>query len=280
MAPDESPQYLIVGHLSQDRNEDGVRLGGTAAYSGLTAAALGFRVGLVTSGPMELMRLLPSEILTRCLASKEATSFENRYESGHRSQRLLARARDLGMGDVPPDWASPLVLHLAPIADEVDPALAEAFPGSLVALTPQGWLRRWDGQGRVGRKDWGDFEETLPAADVTILSEEDVESNPEWIRQLAQKYPKFVVTRGADGAIVYSEGMPVHVPAPRADEVDPTGSGDIFAAAFLFHYHHHQDLVPAARFANQLAARSVERHGINGTPTPSEARIARKQALQ
>jgi hypothetical protein len=51
--------YLIVGHLTKDLNPNGYTMGGTIAYSGLTASALGLRVGAVTSfGPdMHMTRL-------------------------------------------------------------------------------------------------------------------------------------------------------------------------------------------------------------------------------
>jgi hypothetical protein len=47
----EPIDYLVIGHLTQDIIPDGFRLGGTAAYSALTARALGLRVGIVTSVP-------------------------------------------------------------------------------------------------------------------------------------------------------------------------------------------------------------------------------------
>ncbi len=41
--------YLVIGHIARDLTPSGPRLGGTVAYSGLTARALGLRVGIVTS---------------------------------------------------------------------------------------------------------------------------------------------------------------------------------------------------------------------------------------
>jgi hypothetical protein len=47
--------YLVVGHITQDLLDDGTyRLGGTVSYSGLTANALGRRVGILTSCAPEL----------------------------------------------------------------------------------------------------------------------------------------------------------------------------------------------------------------------------------
>ncbi len=46
--------YLVIGHISCDITPAGGRLGGTAAYSALTARALGLRVGIVTAWGGEL----------------------------------------------------------------------------------------------------------------------------------------------------------------------------------------------------------------------------------
>jgi sugar/nucleoside kinase (ribokinase family) len=51
------------------------------------------------------------------------------------------------------------------------------------------------------------------------------------------------------------------VSAPEADEVDPTGAGDTFAAAFAVSTLNGAEPVEAARAAAVLAASSVEHLG-------------------
>jgi sugar/nucleoside kinase (ribokinase family) len=65
-------------------------------------------------------------------------------------------------------------------------------------------------------------------------------------------------TLGADGARVRSKELDVTVPAPPANEVDPTGAGDIFAAGFIAATLDGEAPVEAARLGCRLAARSVE----------------------
>ena len=67
-------------------------------------------------------------------------------------------------------------------------------------------------------------------------------------------------TRGAAGAVVSGHAVgpaPVVVPAPPATEVDQTGAGDTFAAAFVTATRAGADPVSAARTACAIAARSV-----------------------
>jgi sugar/nucleoside kinase (ribokinase family) len=85
-----------------------------------------------------------------------------------------------------------------------------------------------------------------------------------------------VATQGRDGCTVYAAGQRKQVPAPTTPEVDPTGAGDIFAAAFFTRLSVSCDPMAAAQFANCLAARSVTRRGLAGVPTPQEVKDCRE----
>ncbi len=76
-------------------------------------------------------------------------------------------------------------------------------------------------------------------------------------------------TLAAEGARVRWGALDVHVPAPTANEVDPTGAGDIFAAGFVAATLRGADPVEAARLGCRIAARSVETLG------PMESSIER-----
>jgi sugar/nucleoside kinase (ribokinase family) len=57
---------------------------------------------------------------------------------------------------------------------------------------------------------------------------------------------------------------------PPAVEIDGTGAGDVFAAAFFYRLHTTRDPWEAARFANHLASCSVTRTGLDSIPTREE----------
>ena len=61
--------------------------------------------------------------------------------------------------------------------------------------------------------------------------------------------------------------------------LDPTGAGDVYAAAFFVRLRETRDPYEAGRFATQLAAVSVTRPGLAGAPTPAEAAAARTEVL-
>ena len=49
LVPLEPVDYLVIGHITEDLTPSGPRLGGTAAFSALTARSLGLRVGVVSA---------------------------------------------------------------------------------------------------------------------------------------------------------------------------------------------------------------------------------------
>jgi sugar/nucleoside kinase (ribokinase family) len=262
--------YVVVGHLSLDLTIQGLHLGGTAAYAALTARSLGLRVGVVTStaGNIPLKALSGCE--TVILPSPESTVFENIYTPTERIQHLLGRAADISLQAIPQAWRRASILHLGPIAAEVDPCLPDDITPGLIGLTLQGWLRRWDDHGRVRVRAWEYGEQPLRQAGAVILSLEDVAGDEDQIEYLASICPILAVTEGAAGARLYWNGDLRRFSAPAVTELDATGAGDIFAAAFFVRLQATHDPWEAARFATRLASISVTRLGLAGVPTPEE----------
>ena len=270
-----APDYLAVGHLSLDQTPSGPALGGTAAYAALTARALGRRPAVVTSAGDDLDLSPLAEIPLRRVSSERCTTFRNEYAPEGRRQLLLARALPLEAADVPAAWRSAAIVHLAPIAGEMAPSLAAAFSGNeVIGLTPQGWMRAWDEQGRVSSAPWKTALPAIERADVVIVGLEDVNGDESELDGLAAACRLLVATEGPGGARVYWNHDVRRFPAPRVEAVDPTGAGDIFAAAFFIRFAETRDPWEAARFGNVLASTSVTRRGLAGVPTPREAQQA------
>lgn len=274
-----SLDYLAIGHLTLDRSSDGLSVGGSVAYSCLTASRLGLRAGMVTVAgeEMDWQRELPGVEISR-RPSPRSTSFENRYRSGARTQRLLAAAGPVNPRAVPPGWRSSPIVHLAPVVHEVASPLLDTLAGQLVALTPQGLLRRWGLDGTVEPGRWAGSEALLARCQVVVVSEEDMRADPDFLGLCIRRVPITLVTRGPRGAVLHHEGEAIPFPACPADEVEPTGAGDVFAAAFLVEYYRTGNPCASTAFACCAAAFAVERPGLAGVPPDRpavEARLAR-----
>ena len=265
--------YLLVGHVAADVTPTapaGVQLGGTASYSALTARALGLRVGIVTSSgadaPLGELKGIP--IVN--VPSEHSTTFENIKTPAGRRQVLHHRAAPLALEHIPQVWRSAPIIHLAPIADEVDSSLAEKLSGSLLGVTPQGWMRGWDEKGQVFAKPWLNSEQVLGHAGAVVLSVEDVNRNLELVEEISHHTRILCLTEGEAGSVLYWHGDRRRFRPLAVQEVDGTGAGDVFATAFLVRMYHTRDPWEAARFATQLAAYSVTRVGLRGIPTLRE----------
>ena len=269
LVPLEPVDYLVIGHAAHDLTSSGARLGGTVAFSALTARALGLRVGIVTSVGYETSLAALDGIPTVTIPSEHSTTFENIYSAEGRKQILHHRAAPIDFAHVPEVWRRASIIHLGPIANEVSPILPKDFSPDLLGLTAQGWMRGWDESKRVHPVQWED-QFALEAAGAVVISLEDVGGDMEQVERLAQHTRILAVTEGAAGCILHWHGDRRRINAPKFTETDATGAGDIFAAAFFIRLYTTRDPWEAARFATLLASHSVTRVGVDGIPTEQE----------
>jgi sugar/nucleoside kinase (ribokinase family) len=263
---------LVVGHVTEDLLDGRGALGGAATYAALTARNLGARVGVLTSAGWEpdLVDVLKGIHVAR-VSAEVTTYFRNRYTNAHREQVIVALAEPLRPEHVLPPWRAAPVVLLAPVAREVDPSLAAVFPDALLAVSPQGWMRAWDRKGRVRQVPWQLAEQVLPLVSACVVSEPDVPD-----RKLLERYAGLarllVVTLAEKGARVYQAGrLLYHSPSFKPKQVvDPTGAGDVFAAAFVLKLRETGDPSASADYANCVASFAVERMGPEAIPSAEQ----------
>lgn len=294
----------MIGHLSEDRTPTGPRLGGAAAYAGLLSRRWGVPTEILTAADagFPFLDALAGIGLTR-RDSPTRTVFENRYRAdGSREQRLRSRA-----APIPESAVARAVTALptgsavlyAPIAAELPghgPFPRPTGPGSFAAAIPQGLLRRADPEtGRITRTAPDDLAERLAGLDLLCLDEDEtrvagIRSPPpgnDLGAARVRRRPLLAITRGAEGAVLHAppplaaadeaEARPIVVPAFPAKSVDPTGAGDVFAAALLFGLRRGETPGEAARLAAAAAALTVEGPGVEGIPELAEAEARRSR---
>lgn len=264
--------YLVIGHLTKDLTIQGPRLGGTAAYASLTAQMLGARVGIVTSWAEDLPFDRLGDLRISNYLSDMTTTFENLYTDQGRVQIVRNIAPRLDFFNVPEPWRTAPIVHLGPVAQEVEPDLIRHFPSALIGLTPQGWLRAWDSAGQVRPSEWPEAAFMLEQAGAVVISVEDVAGDEARIEEFAASSRVLAVTEAYQGCRVFWNGDVRRFRPPPVIERDATGAGDIFAAAFFIRLQTTRDPWEAARFATALSAISVTRPGLDGIPTMDEIR--------
>jgi 1D-myo-inositol 3-kinase len=264
--------YLLIGEISADRSPLGVTLGGTVAYAAPVARAFGLDVRLLTSAARgePLLANLRADISTTVLLGDATTSFENVYSSSGRAQILHARCAPIHPADVPAGWYDSRLVHIAPITNAVDLALATVFPNATLMITPQGWLREAGDDGRVVSRPWIDAA-ILRRANLVVLSREDMRDHPEMEARYAEATRHLVVTDGHQPGVFYEDGRAASFDVAHVDAVDVTGAGDVFATSLLCAYDVlGGDIGRAVQAASSLATLSVTREGYTGVPKARE----------
>ncbi len=276
----EPIDYLLIGHVTADLQADqSISLGGTASFSGLTAASLGHKVGLVTSCASDLPLDPLAGIQKWVIQSDKSTVFRNEGLGRTRVQHLYSSATRIIADHIPQPWQNCQLVHFGPIAAEIDPNIVELFPNALVCLTPQGWYRQADDEGVVRHVDWPEGLALLARADAVVLSMEDLRGDEHKVEELAGICKLLAVTENRNGARVFSQGKVRHFSAPPVELVEDTGAGDIFAACFFHRLQKTKDPWEAARFAVQLSSCSVTRRRLQSVPTQNEIEQANNPML-
>ncbi|HSE93779.1 MAG TPA: PfkB family carbohydrate kinase [Methylomirabilota bacterium] len=262
-----APDLVAIGHVTLDRFENEVRPGGSALYAAVTAHRLGLSAGILTSHGGDFpLEAVPPQIEVVSVPAPRTTLFAHRVHDGRRALRIEAAARPLSGADVPQDWREAEMVLLAPVIAEVDVDLIAAFPEAAVGADAQGWLRGVGPGGEVVAQPWTPPRALFGRLQALFLSREDVLGHEAQVTEWIQRLPVVVVTAGADGALLYVNGERYEVRPRKSDEIDPTGAGDVFAAAFMVRYRLDGDPWQASEVAACAAGLSVEGEAWSAVP--------------
>lgn len=243
--------YTTVGHVTVDVMGDGLRRpGGSAFYSALQAARLGWRARILTRGVRaeieELLAPYGEELSLELEEAPCTTSLATTGIGRERAQRMLAWAGE--MTEEP--QVQTTVLHLAPVARET-PARWSG-EAALVGATPQGLLRTWSRPGErivLVPLERSQLPERCDAAVLNALERPFCEAL--WHGQATIA----VTDEGAPTELRVPGEAPELIEVPRIGRIrDDMGAGDVFAAAFFIALAEGEDARAATAFANAAAA--------------------------
>lgn len=243
----------VAGNLSLDRVDGSrARIGGGPYHAARGLRGMGARASVVARCADEdrsqlLPRLAALGLPVRLLGGGRTTRFSFSYDGEVRKMTVDAigdawTVRDAAAVDRRVRW-----LHVAPL-------LRSDFPLDTIAALARGRRLLLDGQGLVRKPEVGplqldaDFDpEVLRHVTVLKLAVEEAEVVGD------VDVPELVVTFGSEGSLVRAGGRETRVPAHRLPR-DPTGAGDVFAAAYLASRAGGASPVASARRATSVVA--------------------------
>ena len=88
-----------------------------------------------------------------------------------------------------------------------------------------------------------------------------------------------IVTNGSHGVTVYSGERVFELESLNVTEIDPTGAGDVFSAAFAVRFFETGNLLESSDFASVVAGLSVRSQGVSAIPYKKEVELFRQKHL-
>jgi sugar/nucleoside kinase (ribokinase family) len=270
-------------------------LGGSVAYASFSARRLDACVSVIskvgTDFPSAYRWWLQQEgvdLSGLTIVDNELTTrFELKYSEDLSRRVLISRNRVSPINAYQvPDSLTATIVHLAPIAREVDyDIIAKLRPHArIMSLDPQGLIRSFDENGNVTFEkpvDRSIFElidivKSTTAEIETLTGAPDIDSAVAILHDFGVSI--VIITLGAEGAIVSVEGSSHKVPAYQSSKVvDPTGAGDAFIGAFLAEYAHGEDCAWCSHVGAAAASLVVE--GIGPTSFGDKEEVYRRARI-
>ena len=286
------PFFLSLGFITHDLPENRKIIGGASAYSAILARNFGFDSAIASSigkdfenfGALKGIRLAyqigerTTTFINKPFLRKKSFTKRNNFSFStgflfskkKKCQYVTSVADRIKEETIPEEWFNAEIVYICPVLDELEEEIIKRFERSMIGVAPQGWMRSVGEGGRIGKKKWEKANEVLPKVDFVIVSDEDVFE--EDVVEYVELPNIFVLTRGRKGAELYWDRgkRHEHISAYEREEVDATGAGDVFGAAFLLRYYETKDAVESAIFASCAASFVVEKEGVEGVPYREE----------
>lgn len=271
--PDKIHMLNVSFLVPQLRREYG-GCAGNIAYNlkllgdvGLPMATVGRDFGLYadwmkqTGVPADHVKVIETEhtaqaFITTDLDDNQITAFHpGAMQQSHLNK--VTDAKNVSVGIVAPDGRDGMIEHAAQFAAAGIPFIFD--PGQGLPLFGGDDLRAFIQQATwvaVNEYEWQLVQEK------TKLSASDI----------AAQVEALIVTRGAEGSVIYAKGREIAIPTAKPQAVvDPTGCGDAYRAGLIHGILHGRDWETTGRIASLLGAIKIESRGTqNHRFTPAE----------
>ncbi len=184
--------------------------------------------------------------ITTDMADNQITAFHP--GAMNRSHEASVRdVKNVKVGMVAPDGREGMLAHARDFADTGVPFVFD--PGQGLILFNGEELTRF-----IDQATWV----TVNDYEAQLLQERTGKK----LEELAKKVKALIVTLGAQGSRIYTDGRTVDIPAAKPKAVnDPTGCGDAYRAGLLYGLLNEFDWETTGRIASLMGSIKIESHG-------------------
>lgn len=184
-------------------------------------------------------------ITTDCDSNQITAFHPGAMTSSH--ENLIADAGDVSIAIVAPDGRDGMLQHAKHCAELKVPFIFDPGQG----------LPMFNGE---------DLKAFIELATYVAVNDYEAEMLTErtglTLADIAERVSALVVTRGEQGAEIFTGGDRIAIPCVKVDQViDPTGCGDAFRAGMLFGLTNGMDWATTGRLASLMGAIKIEHQG-------------------
>jgi adenosine kinase len=217
--------------------------------------------------PLDYVKIIDSEhtaqaFITTDKDDNQITAFHPGAMQ-HAHVNRVSEARDIAIGIVAPDGRRGMIEHAAEFAAAGIPFIFDPGQG----------LPMFDG---------GDLERFIRGATWVTVNDYEwqlMQQKTGWsVREVLKEVRALIVTRGADGSVIYTAQSEIVIPSAKARTiVDPTGCGDAYRAGLIHGLMRGLDWELTGRVAALMGALKIEVRGTQNhhfTPAQFAARFS------
>jgi adenosine kinase len=197
--------------------------------------------------------LTAQAFITTDLDDNQITAFHPGAMNFSHQNRIGAEL-DIGLAIVAPDGREGMVQHVRDLADAKVPFMFDPGQG----------LPMFSGEELLGMVDLATYV-AVNDYEGKMLEEKTGRK----LAELATLVEALIVTRGAEGSVIFADGRRREIPCVKADRVvDPTGCGDAYRSGLLYGIANGLDWETTGRLAAVMGAIKIaSRGGQNHRPT-------------
>ncbi len=185
-------------------------------------------------------------MITTDLDDNQVTAFHV-GAMAHAHLNKVSDAKDISIGIVAPDGKDGMLQHAEQFAEAGIPFIFD--PGQNVPIIDRDELVK-----TFEHATWLTFNDY-----EWQLIEDKTELTTDSVLDLVKA---LIVTRGAEGSLIYTKEKCHEIPAAKADEVlDPTGCGDAYRAGLLYGLMNDMDWETTGRIASLIGAIKIAKNG-------------------
>lgn len=206
---------------------------------------------------------VPQAFITTDLDANQITAFHPGAMSSSYINKV-GDAKGITLGILAPDSRDGMLQHAAQFADLKIPFIFD--PGQAMSVFNGFELRHFI--------ELADFV-TVNDYEARVLEEQMGEP----VEKLAERVRAFIVTKGAEGSVIYADGQQIQIPSVRENRrVDPTGCGDAYRSGLLYGIERDWSWEKTGRLANTMGSIKIEYRGPQGHQ-PTRDQIAERFRL-